>query len=106
MTDYPNPEHRRADSAACRRALAALDELENEVRVLRRRIEGGTAEGDDTHLLAEKARSVTQHVTALGVLREVREWDAADGPEVRCISATETLAAVARHRAEARSAGA
>lgn len=41
-------------------------------------IQDGTADGDDTSTLTEKTRSVTQHVSTLAALREVREWHAAD----------------------------
>lgn len=75
---YPNREHRNADEAASRRALKALDGIDAEVAILRRRVESGTADGDDTATLATLAHEVTKHLTALGWLREVREWHAAD----------------------------
>jgi hypothetical protein len=78
VSGYPNPEHRNADNAARRRALAAADHLAAEVETLSKRITDGTAEGDDTQRIASLARDLTQHVTALGVLRDVREWDKAD----------------------------
>jgi hypothetical protein len=48
VTTYPNKEHENADKAARRRALNALNDIEREVAILRRRVEGGTADGDDT----------------------------------------------------------
>lgn len=77
MTDWPNREHRNEDEAARRRALKALADIEYEIGILRRRIDNGTVHGDDTGILTEKTRAVTQHVAVLGALREVREWDAA-----------------------------
>lgn len=75
---YPNREHMQADKAAERRALKALDDIEAAVRILRRRIEGGIADGDDTGTLTQRAAEVTRHLSVLGTLRDVREWHAAD----------------------------
>lgn len=81
MTEYPNREHMQADKAAERRALRALSEIEYEISILRRRIEGGTVSGDDTHVIAEKVRGLTSFIAVLEALRDVREWDAADKAE-------------------------
>jgi len=83
MSDYPNREHQNADAAARRRALAALDHMVNEAEILRQRIERRQADGDDTQRIANLARDITQHVSILGVLREVREWHAIDQTETR-----------------------
>jgi hypothetical protein len=76
--DYPNREHRKADEAARRRALARLDLIETEVRMLRRRIGQGQAGGEDTATLMTHVRDLTEYLAILGVLNEVRDWHAAD----------------------------
>lgn len=81
MTTYPNREHKNADSAARRRALRALGDIENEILVLRRRIDAGTADGDDAQIMTDRVREVVKNISILGALREVREWDAADKAE-------------------------
>lgn len=78
MTGYPNREHKNADEAARRRALAALDHLTDEAVILGRLIKAGRADGDDTQRIASLTRDIIQHVSILGALREVREWDAVD----------------------------
>jgi|GEM_PF-2976442 len=83
-TGYPNREHQNADQAARRRALKALDDMYSEVEILRQRIQRGRVDGDDTQRIASLARDITQHVSVLGALGEVREWHAADvaaGPD-------------------------
>jgi hypothetical protein len=81
VTGYPNREHANADKVARRRALAALDDIEGEVAFLRKRVNGGLGDGDDTGTPAERAADVTRHLSVLGTLREVREWHAADEKE-------------------------
>lgn len=82
MTDYPNREHENKDKAARRRAHAALDMIASEVSVVGRRIEGGGADADDCRQMAEHVRALTEHLAVLETLREVREWHAADHPEI------------------------
>ena len=78
---YPNREHKNADEAARRRAMAVLDHLVNEAGIMRKRIEGDRVDGDDSQRIASLARDLTQHIAILGALREVREWDALDRAE-------------------------
>jgi hypothetical protein len=75
---YPNHEHRKEDRAARRRALDRLSAIEAEAARLRRMIERGQGEGEDGATMARLAGELTLNLTVLGVLREVREWDAAD----------------------------
>lgn len=75
---YPNREHGNADKAARRRALAALNGIEDETRMLRRKIATEVADGDDTQVLADHVRLLTRDLAVLGTLRDVREWHAAD----------------------------
>lgn len=85
MTTFPNREHEKADNAARRRAGKALDEIESEIGILRHKLartgRADTTDGDDSQLIASKVRDLIQHLTALGVLRDVREWHAADMAE-------------------------
>ena len=78
MTAYPNREHQNADALVRGRALAALDHMADEVVILRARIVREAADSDDTRQIASLARDITQHVSILGALREVREWHALD----------------------------
>lgn len=81
MTTYPNREHENADKAARRRALQALADIEGEVALLRKRVNGGIAEGDHTSTLAQRAVDVTRQFGRLEALRDVREWHAAGRKE-------------------------
>jgi hypothetical protein len=76
VSAYPDRAHEASDKVTTRRALKALDEIEAEVAILRRRIANGTVEGESTQILADRAREVTQHVSVLEALRTVREWSA------------------------------
>jgi hypothetical protein len=78
MTTYPDHEHENADKAAERRALKALKDIDYEVATLRRKIENGTADGDDTGILADRVREVTAQLAILGAFRDVREWQILD----------------------------
>ena len=76
---YPNHEHELADKAARRRAITALEELAEQSGIMQRRLERGfDADGDDSQRLHGAVREVTQNLSIPGVLREVREWHAAD----------------------------
>lgn len=81
MTDYPNREHKVADEAAKRRALAALDHMVQEIETLRTRITRDIGDGDDSQRLSSLMRDVTQHISILGALRDVRAWHALDQNE-------------------------
>lgn len=79
---YPNHEHKKADEAARRRALKALDNIQDSVTILRRRLTGiGSSvnvEGADGHGLAGDVQDLSVHLAILEALRDVREWDAAE----------------------------
>lgn len=81
VTAYPNREHENTDKAARRRALQALSDIEGEVAFLRKRINDGIADGDDTSTLAQRAVDVTRQFGRLEALRDVREWHAADNKD-------------------------
>ena len=81
MTDYPNLEHENADKAAKRRASKALTDIAFEITILSRRLEADAADGDDTNILSDRVRQLTQHLSTLAALREVREWHALDKAE-------------------------
>jgi hypothetical protein len=83
---YPNREHQNQDRAARRRAAQALDEIEAEAGILRRKLAGAdnprsTVDGDDTQLIAGKVRDLTAQLAIIGVLRDVRAWHALDHAE-------------------------
>jgi hypothetical protein len=76
---YPNREHEKADKAAARRALNSLAAIEEQVRILRAKIESRhTVYGSDAGHITDNARNLTEHLQTLEVLRDVREWHAAD----------------------------
>jgi hypothetical protein len=82
MTEYPNREHENADKAARRRALKAVDEIAGECVLLRRKLEaGGNLDADDAQTVTHSLMRLTQNLSALEVLRDVREWHAADQAE-------------------------
>jgi hypothetical protein len=79
---YPNREHERADKAA-RRALQAVDDITEQLALLRRtldvpdrRVDADTGQG-----LAEQVRKLTGFLAEMGTLYDVREWHAADRAE-------------------------
>jgi hypothetical protein len=80
--NYPNREHQNADQAATRRALHCLDGIESDVTILRRRLTqtGSTVsvDGADSGGLALRVRDLTEYLTVLETLRDVREWHALD----------------------------
>jgi hypothetical protein len=63
----------KAESAAYRRSLAAIEQLTEELTDLCRKIENDTADGDDTQGVTSLARNLVQQVSILGALRESRE---------------------------------
>ena len=100
MTDieYPNPEHRNADKAASRRALAALRDVIEHAETLARRIEGGyEPHGEDAQRIADAAIRVAVNFSALETLRDVRASYAADRAEevARLLARPELLTAMA-----------
>lgn len=88
MTDYPNREHANADKAARRRALKALDEIASEAALMKRRLEDGhNACADDTQTLVHSVSRLTENLSVLAILRDVREWHAADEAEATATEA-------------------
>lgn len=72
---YPNREHEGADKTATRRALKALDDIEEQARVLRAKISNRyTIYGSDTATMTDNVRALTEHFAQLEILRDVREW--------------------------------
>jgi hypothetical protein len=63
----------RAEAAAYRRAMTALDHLADEIDILGKRIGDDCADGDDTQRIASLTRDLVQQVSVLGALRESRE---------------------------------
>jgi len=80
MTTYPNREHERADKAARRRAITALDDIIADARMLQRRLEGDgyALGGSDVQNIVSKAVAAAVQFSALETLSDVREWHAAD----------------------------
>lgn len=77
--DYPNREHANADKAARRRALKAVDEIAGEAQLLRRKLEAGqNLDADDAQTITHSLMRLTQNLSALETLRDVREWHSAD----------------------------
>jgi hypothetical protein len=78
--DYPNREHQNADRAARRHAATALAELESMTHGLARRLDTGSLdfEANDADRLAEQAGKARAAFAEIAILRDVREWHAAD----------------------------
>lgn len=81
VTAYPNREHKNADGTARERAEAALNCIEGEVMIIRRRIADGADASHDVQILADAVRRLTHTLAVLETLRDVREWHAADQAE-------------------------
>jgi hypothetical protein len=83
MTHYPNREHMNADAAARRRAVAALEKIGEHTAELADRLNNGAVpEPGEAYLLTGQAARAATHLAELAMLRDVREWDAADQAEV------------------------
>lgn len=80
-TAYPNREHENADERARERAAAALNCIEGEVMIIRRRTRDGADADYDTQILSNAVRRLTHYLAVLGALRDVRDWHAADQAE-------------------------
>lgn len=81
MTDYPNREHRVADEAALRRALASLESIETAAGIVRQKLlrrPDAWVDRDGARLLAVAVGQLTENLQILETLREVRGWHAAD----------------------------
>jgi hypothetical protein len=90
--NYPNREHRAADEAARRRAVASLEQIETEAKNLAANLAGGWSPmGADARHLAETVTRLGEALTVLETLRDVREWHALDqrDAEVRRAQVTE-----------------
>lgn len=83
MTDYPNREHRSADSAARQRAIGALAAMAGRAHDLIGKLQAGDISHEmpltafDARIFHDMAGKVSENLTTLETLREVREWDAA-----------------------------
>jgi hypothetical protein len=80
---YPNREHKNADRAARRRALAALNAITAEAERLRQKLQEAdnplsSLDSDDTRTMDGKVHDLTAEFAVIGALRDVREWHAAD----------------------------
>jgi len=78
-TPFPERMHWKAVETSTRCATDALATLAADVEALRKTLAGhGTVFGSDARKLAEQAMRVSEHLSALEVLRDVREWDEAE----------------------------
>lgn len=78
-TGYPNREHQREVESQTSRAVDALAALADDALLLKRRLEKGSlVVGADAKQLAERAMVIAERLTRLDMLRQVREWHAAD----------------------------
>lgn len=81
MTDFPNREHQRADEAARRRALNALNLIKHKADELQRRLQMGPEyrlDADDAQGLGDNVQRLSGFLGELGTLYDVRQWHAAD----------------------------
>jgi hypothetical protein len=80
-TRTPFPERMRATAVEShtRRAIKALSDLMERAAILRDRLQAfQSADADYANTLAEMAVQAAVHLSALEVLRDVREWDEAE----------------------------
>jgi hypothetical protein len=80
---YPNREHRNADRASRRHAAIALHELQGMALRLAQKLDTGSSEFEatDADRLAEQVGKARAAFAELAILRDVREWHAADVAE-------------------------
>lgn len=92
MTEYPNREHRVADEAARRRALASLEAITASAGIVRQKLErdGTWVDGSDARVLAVAVGQLTENLTILETLRDVREWHEADKADAEHLHAADT----------------
>lgn len=82
MTSYPNAEHRKAEGAAKRRALKALEDIRGEANDLHYKVyENQRVDADEAQTIAGKVRDLIGYLAELGTLHDVLEWHAADQKE-------------------------
>lgn len=81
--DYPNKESFVAAKGARRRALSALDSLEEDAVALKRRIEHAAygPYGSDAQRFMGDALKLAVEFAAMELMRDVLEWHAADKAE-------------------------
>jgi len=76
---YPNREHEKADKAAKRRAITTLVGIIQTAQDIYRRVDGDLpVYASDTHVMFGDLVKVNENLTILEILRDVREWHAAD----------------------------
>ena len=82
IDDYPNREAWVRATQARRRALSALDTLEQNAKDLARRIEEGYCPyGTDAARFSHSAISLAAELAVMETMRDVLEWHAADKAE-------------------------
>lgn len=84
MTTFPNREHMKADQAARRRALKALDSISDEIQLMRVILGRGPdtrMDAQNADVMQSKLHDLTGYLAELGTLHDVREWHAADQAE-------------------------
>ena len=83
MTTYPNREHRSLDMQARQRARRALLAIAEDAEAIRRRLNDPAAyiDSSDTRRMAEEVATLAGQLNTLEVLRQVRQWHAADEQE-------------------------
>lgn len=86
MIEFPNKEHRLADEAARRRALAALRKLTEHAERLTKMLERGPdyrVDPEEAYSLLENSGKVPAFLGALDALYDVRQAHAADLNDAR-----------------------
>lgn len=89
---YPNREHELADKRARRRAVQAVERLEDELAIIKGHLlaHGSRVDADTTQSLSGYADKITGLCAELGTLYDVRQWHAADVNEGKIIEIRES----------------
>ena len=77
-TPFPERMHNKAVETHKRRAKAALLAMTEKAGYMLTALEKGVAEPESASEFAELAYRLGVHLSALEILREVREWDEAE----------------------------
>lgn len=79
QTPFPERMHKQAIESRTRRVKADLGDLAKDAAALLWRLENGMPpDVGAARQLTEQAVRVREHLTALEILRETREWDEAE----------------------------
>jgi hypothetical protein len=82
LDDYPNRESWVWANNSRRRALTALDTLEEHAKTLKRRIvDGYQPYGSDAQRFVDNAIKLCDELSKMELMRDVLEWHAADNAE-------------------------